>query len=159
LLRYSISSETDQTVRLSDELKHTANYLFIQEQRFAGRCVVTVHADDGAGEARIPKFTLQPIIENAFEHGLQGKEGEWRLGVRAKVIGRRLVLMVKDGGVGMEPGKLKALRREIASGARPSSSASEAGKGRRGIGLANVHGRLTIRYGGRYGVRLFSTKG
>src|SRR5690606_13572117 len=45
LLRYSISMEGDQTVSLSEELKHTANYLFIQEQRFAGRCEVIMSSN------------------------------------------------------------------------------------------------------------------
>ncbi|MDQ6422706.1 sensor histidine kinase [Paenibacillus sp. LHD-117] len=159
LLRYSISSEEEQTVCLNDELKHTANYLFIQEQRFAGRCIAAVTSDENAGEVRIPKFTLQPIVENAFEHGLQRKEGEWELEVRAKLIGKRLVLIVKDGGVGMEPGKLALLRKELDSSERGQNPAPEERKGRRGIGLLNVHARLTIRYGRRYGVRLFSAEG
>lgn len=159
LLRYAISSEMEQTVQLSDELKHTGNYLFIQEQRFAGRCTVKVMAEEDARGVDIPKFTLQPIVENAFEHGLQGKEGEWSLEVRARLIRGRLVLMVKDDGVGMRPDKLVALRKELASGDRASASVSEEGRSRRGIGLSNVHGRLVIRYGRQYGVRLFSAEG
>lgn len=159
LLRYSISSEMEQTVQLRDELKHTGNYLFIQEQRFAGRCTVKVMAGEDAGGVDIPKFTLQPIVENAFEHGLQGKEGEWSLEVRAKLIRGRLVLMVRDDGVGMRPDKLSALRKELASVERTSAPVSEEGRSRRGIGLPNVHGRLAIRYGKQYGVRLFSAEG
>ncbi len=161
LLRYSISSEMEQTVQLSDELKHTGNYLFIQEQRFVGRCSVKVEAEEGTGGVDIPKFTLQPIVENAFEHGLQGKQGEWALEVRARLIRGRLVLMVRDDGVGMGADKLVLLRKELASGERTSASAagSEENRSRRGIGLSNVHGRLAIRYGRRYGVRLFSAVG
>jgi len=161
LLRYSISSEMEQTVQLSNELKHTGNYLFIQQQRFAGRCSVQVNAEEGTGGVDIPKFTLQPIVKNAFEHGLQGKEGEWSLEVKARLIRGTLVLMVRDDGVGMGRNKLEALRKELASGERTSASASasEEGRSRRGIGLSNVHGRIAIRYGRRYGVRLFSSEG
>jgi two-component system sensor histidine kinase YesM len=161
LLRYSISSEQEQTVQLSDEMKHTSNYLYIQEQRFAGRCTVKLFVEERAGAVTMPKFTLQPIVENAFEHGLQAKEGEWRLEIRARVIGKRLVLIVKDGGVGMERERLAQLRRELASTGQltiSSTPSDELGR-RRGIGLSNVHGRLAIAYGKRYGIRLFGEKG
>ncbi|MFB9276178.1 sensor histidine kinase [Cohnella cellulosilytica] len=163
LLRYSISAEGDQTVILSEELKHTANYLFIQEQRFAGRCEVVVSSDDRAGEVRMPKFTLQPIVENAFEHGLQRKEGKWRLEVRIRMIGERLVLMVRDNGLGMDAARLARLRAELGqpSGERSPEPEAEtrSGSGRKGIGLQNVHARLTLRFGKKYGVRLFSQTG
>ncbi len=159
LLRYSISAEGDQTVSLSEELKHTANYLFIQEQRFAGRCEVIVSSDDSVGEARMPKFTLQPIVENAFEHGLQRKEGKWRLEVRVRVVGERLVLMVQDDGLGVEAARLAALRAELRGGGRQQETEAETRSGRKGIGLHNVHARLTLRFGKRYGVRLFSKSG
>ncbi|RJE88786.1 sensor histidine kinase [Paenibacillus sp. 1011MAR3C5] len=159
LLRYSIRSDDDQTVSLSEELAHTANYLFIQEQRFIGRCIVEMIAQEEAGDVRIPKFTLQPIVENAFEHGLQRKEGQWRLDVRIGIIGPRLVLMVKDEGLGMHPTKLAGLRAELNGGERELYSSAGDRTERKGIGLQNVHARLQLRYGKRYGVRLFSRSG
>jgi len=158
LLRYSISSEDDQTVSLSEELKHTANYLFIQEQRFAGRCTVSVSTVEGAGEYLIPKFTLQPIIENAFEHGLQRKEGKWKLEVRVSVIKNRLIIMVKDEGIGIDPKHLSELRAELRS-ERQQEKGDEKRLGRRGIGMQNVHTRLKLRYGKPFGLRLYSMSG
>jgi len=159
LLRYSIRSDDDQTVSLSEELAHTGNYLFIQEQRFIGRCTVELTAQEDAGDARIPKFTLQPIVENAFEHGLQRKEGKWRLDVRIRVIGGRLAILVKDDGLGMSSSKLSELRTELDGGEREPYAASGEMRERKGIGLQNVHARLRLRYGKPYGVRLFSRAG
>ncbi|MFF2885461.1 sensor histidine kinase [Paenibacillus sp. NPDC057967] len=159
LLRYSIRSDDDQTVNLSEELAHTANYLFIQEQRFIGRCTVELAAQEEAGDVRIPKFTLQPIVENGFEHGLQRKEGKWRLDVRIRIIGERLMIIVKDEGLGMSPTKLAELRAELDGRERePYSPAGDPAE-RKGIGLQNVHARLQLRYGKPYGVRLFSHSG
>lgn len=88
-------------VELTGKIKHTKhirNYLFIQEQRFLGRCSIII-ANDGSGEnLRLPRFTLQPLVENAFEHGLQPKEGSWHVEIRIKTIGTNIVIMIKFPG-------------------------------------------------------------
>lgn len=186
LLRYAIGSE-DRTVPIADELTHTRNYLFIQERRFAGRCTIALHSDPDALEGRLPKFTLQPIVENAFEHGLQRKPGNWRLEIRIRRIGGRIALLVQDEGAGMLADELYRIRAELrAGGARhlgegagriggggvggsedgvgvggalmvPASTA-EPRRGR-GIGLRNVDARLKLQFGARYGIRVWSGAG
>jgi two-component system sensor histidine kinase YesM len=73
LLRYSIGSGAEPA-SLADELTHARNYLLIQEQRFLGRCKIAVDAEDPLPRLLLPRFALQPLIENAFEHGLQPKD-------------------------------------------------------------------------------------
>jgi len=159
LLRYSISSE-GELVSLGDELKHMENYLFIQEQRFIGRCYFVVENDKSAFQTTLPKLTLQPIIENAFEHGLQRKEGRWLLHIRTRRIGNRIAIMVGDEGIGIQEYRLKQLRNDIRAGSnRFTSYHHEAAGKRKGIGLLNVHARLTMQFGKSYGVRLFSKEG
>ncbi|MDG0814199.1 sensor histidine kinase [Cohnella rhizosphaerae] len=128
LLRYAIGSE-DRTVPIADELTHTRNYLFIQERRFAGRCTIELDADPAALEGRLPKFTLQPIVENAFEHGLQRKPGSWRLAIRIRRIGGRIVMLVLDEGAGMQADELSRIRAELrsAGGARRLGASGEGG--------------------------------
>lgn len=116
LLRYSIGSG-DDVVTLADELEHMRNYLFIQEQRFAGRCSVSVAVDESLLAARIPKFTLQPVVENAFEHGLQRQEGAWRVDVRVKRIGHRIAILIRDNGVGMTERSLRDVREALRTAA------------------------------------------
>ncbi len=160
LLQYSVSSDKDM-VSLGDELEHTRNYLFIQEERFAGRCKVSISADNTALVHKLPKFTLQPVVENAFEHGLQRKDGAWTVAVRVTRIRGRVCIIVKDDGVGIAPGRLLSLRAGLREGWSMKISPDvpvELGP-RTGIGLRNVNSRLKLRFGDRYGVRLFSTHG
>lgn len=158
LLRYSISSEGEM-VALEEEIRHTKNYLFIQEQRYAGRCRITMTVDPRVCRTRVPKLILQPIVENAFEHGLQKKSGAWELVIRCLKIGGRVILLVKDGGVGMEEGCLVRLRQDLKDGGQGDPVSKGGAVRRRGIGLHNVHARLKLQFGDRYGVRLFSRSG
>ena len=160
LLRYSISSDGDM-VLMEDEINHMKNYIFIQENRFAGRCTVDLHTDEAVPGNKLPKFTLQPIVENAFEHGLQRKEGKWRIEIRMKRIGKRIAIMVKDNGGGIEENCLMQVRAELTGGLSGMSERNGPdGHGKRhGIGLRNVNARLKLHFGNQYGARIFSKSG
>jgi two-component system sensor histidine kinase YesM len=162
LLRYSISTGSD-LVMFKDELKHMQNYIFIQEQRFMGRCQVIVEMDEISLESRLPKFTLQPIVENAFEHGLQKKEGSWLVEVRVRRVRNQILIAVQDNGVGLDEEKLSNIRKGLHSGNEINLKYAEyedeqSGK-RKGIGLKNVDSRLKLHFGERYGIRIFSKQG
>lgn len=160
LLRYSISNEGG-LVKLEEELKHVRNYVFIQENRFLGRCSVVIEADEFSRASLLPRFTLQPLVENAFEHGLQPQRGHWKLLIRIRTVGSRTVFMVKDEGVGMTPERLEeiraALRGNVTMLADPR--AGELPRRRKGIGLHNVHSRLVLQFGEKYGMRIYSKDG
>jgi two-component system sensor histidine kinase YesM len=137
------------------------NYIFIQEQRFTGRCQVLVEKDELSLESRLPKFSLQPIVENAFEHGLQKKEGRWLVEIRVKRIRNYILIAVQDNGVGLNEEKLSDIRKELRSGNENNAISFEdeqSGK-RKGIGLKNVDSRLKLHFGERYGIRIFSELG
>lgn len=160
LLRYSIS-EGEELVALDDEIKHMSNYLYIQQQRFAGRCHVHLDIRSPGPGIRLPKFTLQPLVENAFEHGLQRREGRWRLDIRIAVAGSRAVFQIRDGGKGMTRQRLSEIRSVLLGRADepPPPAENDGPKRRRGIGLKNVDSRLRLRYGNRFRVRMFSAEG
>lgn len=160
LLRYAIRSDGDM-VYLMDEIKHMQNYLFIQEHRFSGRCSTKLSLDDKAFNCKLPKFIIQPIVENAFEHGLQHKEGKWNIEIRIKAIANRIGIMIKDNGSGIDEENVKRIRAELQSGIsmmadRTGTSIPEK---RKGIGLRNVNARLKLHFGKRYGARIFSKQG
>lgn len=160
LLRYSISTEGN-TVSLEDELKHMRNYMFIQEHRFTGRCTLMVSVDETVLDSKLPKFSLQPIVENAFEHGLQRKEGSWEVEIRVKRIGNRIGFMVKDNGVGLAKERLGQVRAELQGGlsVKANCTGPDGPRKRKGIGLKNVDARLKLQFGDKYGVRIFSRPG
>lgn len=160
LLRYAISTG-DRLKTLEEELKHMHNYIFIQEKRFAGRCKVSVVSGQVDLAIRMPKFSLQPVLENAFEHGLQRKVGAWHIGIRIRRAGSRILVLVKDDGVGMPPDRLMHIREELRgeAGGREAYALPDDSARRKGIGLRNVDARMRLQFGSRHRVRIFSGEG
>ncbi|HKJ85072.1 MAG TPA: sensor histidine kinase, partial [Spirochaetia bacterium] len=152
MFRYAVGSQGD-LVNLEQELAHVRNYLLIQQNRFAGRCEVRVHADPAVLAARIPRFTLQPLVENAFEHGLQKKPGAWRLDVSCALRRRGALLVVRDNGVGLGRERLLEVRAHLRDGEDAPSGESAS------IGLRNVDTRLRLHFGPGHGIRVCSGEG
>ena len=159
LLRYSISSRGN-LVTLADELKHTKNYIYIQEQRFSDRIKTNVSVEEKIADAVIPRFTLQPIVENAFEYGLQPKVGSWKLELHVKKIRNRIAVIIKDNGVGFTKSKLKEVRHKLKgdSWSQTNDNFSDQSVKKGGIGLKNVNNRLKLQFGSSYGIKIFSKK-
>jgi len=151
MFRYTVGYQ-HELVKLSQELTHSKNYLLVQEHRFSGRCKVNVEVDPKVLNTPIPQFILQPIVENAFDHGLQSKKDEWRVSVKGCVQRRGHISVIEDNGVGMKPEELRALRDKLRND-------TDTVKSRRSIGLRNVNARLQLQFGQRFGLRVFSTYG
>jgi len=149
LLRYSLRS-IGQMVALSEELAYVNDYLAIQKARFGDRIAVETDISPHIGAAQVPVLTLQPIVENAIIHGLEAKmDGQLRLEARAD--GDRVVIMVIDNGVGIDPVRLAEIQ-ELRAGMSGRSHTT-------GLGFANVHKRLQHFFGTSYGLQLESTPG
>ncbi|MEX2443611.1 MAG: sensor histidine kinase [Alkalispirochaeta sp.] len=151
MFRYAAEVDRD-LVPLSQELTHIKNYLLIQEHRFAGRCTTVVTVDIDVQATRVPRFTLQPLVENAFEHGLQGKRGRWSVSIRGYRQRRGTMIVVEDDGNGMSAKTLRELRSRLRDRQKGEPVVHS-------IGLRNVDARLKIHFGNRYGLRVFSTLG
>lgn len=135
LLRASLDHGARPEVALREELAFLDAYLAIERARFAGRLTVTVRADNDALDARVPGFLLQPLVENAIKHGVGPRAAGGRVDVDVRRMtdqlgGDRLVLQVRDDGVGLPAGW------DLAAHA--------------GVGLGNVMGRLAALYPGRH---------
>jgi LytS/YehU family sensor histidine kinase len=126
-------------ISLEEELRHVGSYLALEQARFGPQLRVTIDATPEALAVRLPPFLVQPLVENAVKHGKT--ERPLDLLVRARVRRGRLRVTVRDNGRGIAR---EALERVLEPGAGESD----------GLGLANVHGRLTAFYG--EGVRLKS---
>jgi two-component system sensor histidine kinase YesM len=150
MFRYAVGSDGD-LVTLEQELAHVRNYLLIQENRFAGRCEIDIQTDPAVLGSPVPRFTLQPIVENAFEHGLQQKTGSWRVRVRCSARRLGTMVAVEDNGSGMDRDSLSALRHNLGRSQTQAGSTS--------IGLRNVDTRLRLHFGEQTGVRVRSTLG
>ncbi len=160
LLRYSIDNNSNM-VTINDELINIQNYLMIQQKRFEGRCKVKIRVSESVKRYLLPKFTLQPIVENAFQYGLQPKVGEWKLELRISHIGNRIAIMIKDSGVGIKEKDLKKIRGKLNNNFRGEVDKNTPLVKRKGtgIGLRNVDSRLKLKFGKGFGVRIFSSEG
>jgi LytS/YehU family sensor histidine kinase len=128
-------------VTLEEELSHVRSYLDLEQARFGSQLHVIVDASPEALAVRLPPFLVQPLVENAIKHGKT--ERPLHLLVRARVRRGRLRVTVRDNGRGIAR---EALERVL----EPGYSEREG----TGLGLANVHRRLTAFYG--EGVKLRS---
>ena len=124
LLRLTLAADGSQEVRLSEELELLERYLDIERIRFADRLAITVDVPESALGARVPPFSLQPLVENAIRHGVSRRPLGGQVVVSARQVADRLQLRVTDDGPGLGPEMV-----------------------REGIGLRNTRDRLQQLYG------------
>ncbi|WP_274650907.1 sensor histidine kinase [Paenibacillus humicola] len=146
IFRFSISSGSE-IVTVEAEIEHIRNYMTIQQLRFAGNFSVEWQLEPGALPRNMLKFILQPVVENALNHGIMEYSSGGAVRIKAAVEGGRLLLEVGDNGIGIEPKRLEQLRQSLAA---DSGEPGEIKTGRGGgVGLKNVYNRLKIHYGDR----------
>ena len=143
MFRYNISGGSD-LVSINDEIKHTENYLYIQKLRFQNRIQVDLILDESISNVLIPKFTLQPLVENAFEHGLSRRTQGGKLVIRVKETKDYLEITVWDNGEGMDENQTESLMEQIRNH-NPLVPGQNFG-----IGLKNVNARLRLLFSDDY---------
>jgi two-component system sensor histidine kinase YesM len=141
LFRISIS-RGHELIPLKDELKHAESYLKIQKYRYGNRFTYQFDVDEACLPYLCNKITLQPMIENALYHGFDMVD-EGEIIISAHFKGEDILLAVEDNGVGMTEEQCRDILQR------------EAGD-RTGIGIKNVHERIRIYFGERYGLHIIS---
>jgi two-component system LytT family sensor kinase len=136
--RYSFRRHGDFTT-LADELHSIDQYLALVRARFGERLSVTLQIAPEVLPVALPFLCLQPLVENAVKHGLEGKLAKSRISIAAQDAGSEAVVVIEDNGTGMDPERLRQILRGEAG---PSA----------GIGLCNVDDRLRQVYGDEYGL-------
>ena len=111
--RYTISN-VQEYVTFSDELDNAENYFTIQRCRFGDKISMKLDMEnEKLLEARMPKLILQPLVENAVSHGLEGKLGCGAVRIVVENSDRTLFLRVRDDGVGIPDEQVERLNRLI----------------------------------------------
>lgn len=147
MFRYSISESDRDLVTVEAELHHVEDYIYLQKIRFEDRLHVQYEVEDELLRCKMMRFVLQPIVENAIRHGLNEGEGVITIGARSDG-GGDILFTIQDDGNGIPEDRLKQIEQELET---------ENLKDRKiGIGLYNVHSRLRLRYGKKYGIKLSS---
>lgn len=93
------------------------------------------------------KFMLQPIVENAIEHGMAGKEFPWKLLIAARHDGKDMYIVVKDNGIGMDEKTLERVQKRIYD-----KTEQEDEEAYFNIGLKNIHERIQLLFTEEYGM-------
>jgi two-component system LytT family sensor kinase len=135
--RYSFRRHGDFTT-LAEELRSVDRYLLLERARFGDRLQVTVQVAPEVLPVTVPFLCVQPLVENAVRHGLEGKPGTGRVSIVAEDVGAEAVISVEDDGAGIEP---DTVRRTLAG--QPDGDS---------VGLGNVDERLRQVYGDDYGL-------
>lgn len=152
LLSFSFD-KISELVTLEEELQAARAYVYIQTIRYGNRFDFVVEVPEELRMLRLPKLSIQPLIENAIFHGIMPAKRKGTILIRASLRAERLHLLVCDDGVGMD----KELRRRLL--VNDDRSGQAAGKRFNSIGLRNVHHRFLIQAGEPYGLRVVSKKG
>ncbi|HEY3713673.1 MAG TPA: histidine kinase [Jatrophihabitantaceae bacterium] len=135
--RYALRHRGEYTT-LAEELRNTERYLVLEQARFADRLVVALHVAPEVLPIAVPFLVVQPLVENAVRHGLEGHGGVVTVAIHAIDDGADALITIEDDGPGSDPAVIRsALVHESAS---PS------------VGLGNVDARLRQVYGDRYGL-------
>lgn len=133
-------------VRLSEEMVYVRAYLYIISERFGKRLSVDIDLPEELMDAMVPRLVLQPVIENAVEHGVAAS-GRGKVAIRGRREGDLLLLEIEnDGGMSQED--------EARIAGLLSTDYDTMKKACHSIGIANVNQRLRILYGGRSGLSI-----
>ena len=134
MLRYNLNN-IDRIITVNEEINNIQNYISIQKARFGERVEFLINIDSKFLNYHIPLLTLQPIIENAFMHGVEDMENGGEIHVYSTQVDNKDYLVIEDNGVGMTQEKAETLLLEESTTSHST-----------GIGVNNVRKRLEFYY-------------
>jgi len=137
ILRQVLSAEEPHETSLAREVEFLERYLAIEQVRFSDRLRPRIEVNPEIAGAAVPRFLLQPLVENALRHGISRRAEAGELHISARREGADLVLTVRDDGPGLAP-------------SLPSAG---------GVGLANTRARLAVLYGERASLHIANAAG
>lgn len=150
IFRYSLDMKNPFST-VSKEIVHLKNYIYVMNVRMQDNVVYEFDIDDEALKDTVPRICIQPLVENALNHGLRNVRGEKRVVISAVAKEDKLVIRVEDNGIGLDnASELNRIMEE--------NNLDLVEKGN-SIGLININARVKMLYGNCYGVRIESEAG
>ncbi len=147
--RTSLNNGKD-IISIEEEMLHVRSYLQIQKVRYMDILEYEIDVPDDIYEYRIPKISIQPLVENALYHGIKNKRGLGHIRVTGERVDDEIVLEVLDDGIGIMPERLEMIKRGIDEKAPEENDI---------YGLHNVDERIKLKFGRQYGLKIDSTYG
>ncbi|MBY0144388.1 sensor histidine kinase [Neobacillus niacini] len=150
MFRYSVRNL--EMVTLADEVEHVKGYLIIHELRIRKPINLILDIDPSLYDAPMVKLSLQPLVENAIQHGFRKAVNEIRITISTKVIDSCLHVCVIDNGRGIQNERLNEIREFIKADRKNKPKL----RSDLGIGVTNVNRRIQLLFGNQYGLDLSS---
>ena len=144
LLRTSLSNKNDKEFSIGKEMEIVESYITIQKIRFEDRLYFENKVSRFCYPVKIPKLTIQPLVENAIYYGLESSVGECHIELSTSIKNRKLHIYVKNTGSEVEDGLLDKLQ------------TGEVTPHGHGVGLINIDKRIKIQFGDEYGLHLYN---
>lgn len=141
MIRYNTMTSTE--LPLEKELEHVINYVNLEKCRYGDSVELRIHVPEELRQIIIPRFLLQPIVENSFEHGFTGMapEEKRQIIITARKMGDRMILRVRDNGRGMSLKQVEEMNQKFS---QPYDAIALRHQKEHGIGLDNINDRLQI---------------
>lgn len=112
MLRYSTDTRS-QTATMAEEIAFVRSYLMLAKARYEDNLEFTIDVPDNLSDIVVPRLTLQPMVENALNHGFNGKNTLRKLSVSGRIENELLILEIRDNGTGFSEEMLQSLRSRI----------------------------------------------
>lgn len=151
MFRYSINKSGTDLVTLNEEIQHVMNYFYIQNVRFGNTITPIIEVPSRLERCKIPRFILQPIVENSIIHGFEGNKRHGCIEISVRSLENNLVIGVYDDGIGMSEKQVDALNAYI----NPMKTVLHEYE-QRSIGVKNVNTRIKLMFGEQYGLQISS---
>ncbi|HFI0577702.1 TPA: sensor histidine kinase [Streptococcus suis] len=151
LLRSSVTQTKMTTV--AEELSFCEKHSYICQIRYPRSIAYAYQIDPGCEDVEIPRFVIQPLVENYFVHGVDLKRKDNALSVKAIKHGQDLEILIRDNGKGMDGATLETYQCLLANRQLSQENRTQS------IGLLNVHERFLLYFGERYQIQLESKEG
>lgn len=148
IFRYSLDMKHSYST-VAKEIVHLKNYIYVMNVRMGEDVEYVFQISDEILQDSIPRISIQPLVENALNHGLRNKRGAKKIEVKAFEENKKLKIMVEDNGIGMNADEMNAKLLEN------SKELAETGSS---IGLFNINARMKMLYGNEFGLHIVSEK-
>ncbi|WP_415354169.1 sensor histidine kinase [Enterococcus faecium] len=135
------NTNQEKTITLKEELDFCEKYVYLYQMRYPNRVAYHFMIDPDLEKIEVPKFVIQPLVENYFKHGIDFTRFDNALSVKVLQEGKRVRIIIKDNGKGMTEKRLKQIEEKLS---HPKVELHGS------IGLQNVNERLRASFGSSY---------
>ena len=139
----------DSMHTVEDEIRLIRNYITIQDYRLLGKFTVDIQIEEGIRSCMIPRFILQPVVENSIIHGIEPANRRGVISIKGSRRENHIFFTITDNGIGIESDRIEKVISEPSNQEKARFS---------GIGIGNVDRRIRLMMGEEYGLIMKSEK-